>query len=76
MVLFGQSAGAADTFLIASMDEAPKLINSAIMESGGGRDFPSVAEAEPWNELFATTLGCEPSNVSFPSRHCISQILC
>jgi carboxylesterase type B len=64
MVLFGQSAGAFNTFAIATMDEAPGLINAAIMESGGGSDFASVAEAQPWNDLFFTTLGCQPSDVS------------
>ncbi|KAK5991949.1 Para-nitrobenzyl esterase [Cladobotryum mycophilum] len=64
MVLFGQSAGSFDTFVIATLDEAPHLISAAIMQSGGGRDFPSVAEAQPWNELFATTLGCHSSDFS------------
>lgn len=68
MVLFGQSAGSSDTFVIATLDEAPKLINSAIMQSGGGRDFASVDEAQPWNELFASILGCEPSEVSYQFR--------
>ncbi|KAL6893418.1 Alpha/Beta hydrolase protein [Trichoderma evansii] len=62
MVLFGQSAGSFDTFTIATMDEAPSLINAAIMESGGGSDMASVAEAKPWNDLFLTSLGCKPSN--------------
>ncbi|KAM0260904.1 hypothetical protein ACHAQJ_002524 [Trichoderma viride] len=52
MVLFGQSAGSFNTFTIATMDEAPDLISAAIMESGGGSDFASIAEAQPWNELF------------------------
>ncbi|PON22685.1 carboxylesterase [Trichoderma gamsii] len=64
MVLFGQSAGAFNTFAIATMDEAPSLINAAIMESGGGSDFASVAEAQPWNDLFLTGLGCQPSDFS------------
>lgn len=64
MLLFGQSAGSFNTFTIATMDEAPDLIRAAIMESGGGSDFASVVEAQPWNELFVTTLGCQPSNAS------------
>lgn len=64
MVLFGQSAGAFDTFTIATLNDAPDLISAAIMQSGGGSDFASVAEAQPWNELFVTTLGCQPSDVS------------
>lgn len=64
MVLFGQSAGSLDTFTIATLSDAPDLISAAIMQSGGGSDFASVAEAQPWNELFVTTLGCKPSDVS------------
>ncbi|KAL6801428.1 alpha/beta-hydrolase [Trichoderma sp. SZMC 28013] len=64
MVLFGQSAGAFDTFTIATLNDAPDLISAAIMQSGGGSDFASVAEAQPWNELFVTTLGCQPSDFS------------
>jgi para-nitrobenzyl esterase len=63
MVLFGQSAGAFNTFAIATMNEAPSLISAAIMESGGGSDFASVAEAQPWNDVFLTGLGCQPSDV-------------
>lgn len=69
MVLFGQSAGAFNTFAIATMDEAPHLINAAIMESGGGSDFATVAEAQPWNDLFLAGLGCQPSNVSGSPLH-------
>ncbi|KAK6445851.1 cholinesterase [Trichoderma asperellum] len=43
MLLFGQSAGAFNTFAIATMDEAPSLISAAIMESGGGTDFASFS---------------------------------
>ncbi|OPB44533.1 carboxylesterase type b [Trichoderma guizhouense] len=64
MVLFGQSAGSLDTFTIATLSDAPDLISAAIMQSGGGSDFASVAEAQPWNELFVTTLGCKPSDFS------------
>lgn len=69
MLLFGQSAGAFNTFAIATMDEAPSLISAAIMESGGGADFASVTEAQPWNDLFLTGLGCQPSNVSGSHLH-------
>lgn len=64
MVLFGQSAGSFNTFTIATLNEAPSLISAAIMESGGGSDFASISDAQPWNELFVTTLGCRPSDVS------------
>ncbi|EHK16509.1 uncharacterized protein TRIVIDRAFT_227371 [Trichoderma virens Gv29-8] len=64
MVLFGQSAGSFNTFTIATLNEAPHLISAAIMESGGGSDFASVVEAQPWNDLFVTTLGCRPSDFS------------
>ena len=38
VVLHGQSAGAADAFVLATLPQAPELMSAVIMESGGGRD--------------------------------------
>lgn len=64
VLLFGQSAGAADIFAIATMDNAPKLMKAAIMESGGGRDLATITEAEPWHLSFAEQLNCSTLDVS------------
>lgn len=45
-MFYGQSAGAIDGFVLASLPQAPELFNSAILESGGGRDYllPSIEQ--------------------------------
>lgn len=64
MLLFGQSAGAINTFIIATLPQAPGLINSAISESGGGRDVQLNATVQMIAESYAMSLGCGLSDVS------------
>jgi para-nitrobenzyl esterase len=59
VLLFGQSAGAALSFAISTLPEAPSLISALAAESGGGRSVAPYDEAQPYFELFAKNLGCE-----------------
>ena len=64
MVLFGQSAGADNIFVIATLPEAPTLIRAAISESGGGRDAPSKETVNDSGATYAKALNCSVSDVS------------
>jgi len=57
VLLFGQSAGAADTLTLATLPLAPSLFSAAAVESGN-RDFPTTQEAQPYNAMFARKLSC------------------
>lgn len=76
VVLFGQSAGAIDTFTIATLDQAPKLINAAIMESGGGNDYATTAEAEAYGQEYVMSLGCKIDDVFLPQSHGLLGVRC
>lgn len=58
VLLFGQSAGAALSFVISTLPEAPSLISAVAAESGGGRSSAPYAEAQPYFKAFANNLGC------------------
>ncbi|KAJ9151411.1 Carboxylic ester hydrolase [Pleurostoma richardsiae] len=58
VLLFGESAGAFNTWAITTLPQAPALMRAAAMESGGGVTFPTIAEAEPWSQQFAQALNC------------------
>lgn len=64
MLLHGQSAGATDTFTIATLPQAPRLISAAIMESGGGRDAPLYDSMQTLGQSYAQSLNCSVSDVS------------
>lgn len=64
VMLFGQSAGASNAFAIATMKNAPGLIRAAALQSGGGRDYATVSQAEGWHRSFAEQTGCENTDVS------------
>lgn len=69
VLLFGQSAGAVDTYTIASLAEAPQLIRAAAMESGGGRDAPAQKKVQRWHKLFLNGLNCTTADVSHTTYH-------
>ncbi|KAJ6106010.1 hypothetical protein N7512_009527 [Penicillium capsulatum] len=62
VLLFGQSAGAADGYVVASLPEAPSLINSFISESGGGRGLIDNSTLQSVGASYARTLNCGISN--------------
>ncbi|KAK8103254.1 hypothetical protein PG984_016400 [Apiospora sp. TS-2023a] len=61
VLLFGQSAGAVDTYALASRDEAPQVMRAAAMQSGGGRDLPTIDQVQKWQTRFADGLNCSSS---------------
>lgn len=64
MLLFGQSSGAEDAFVIASLPQAPYFINSAILESGVGKQLQINSTAQSVGASYARTLKCNPGDVS------------
>jgi carboxylesterase type B len=66
VLMFGQSAGAINTFIIATLPQAPSLMNAAITESGGGRDVELNSSAQSLGASYAAALGC--SDVSEYSK--------
>lgn len=58
VMLFGQSAGAADTYIISSLPQAPSLISAAIMQSGSGSRLQTKSDVQNVTETFVKALGC------------------
>jgi carboxylesterase type B len=58
VLLFGQSAGADDSFVLATLPQALKLIYAAALESGSGRTVATVQQVTPWNRQFVRKAGC------------------
>jgi carboxylesterase type B len=63
VMLHGQSAGAVDSFTVATLPQAPSLINGVILQSGGGRDAVLKDHAEALGEAYALGLNCSVTNV-------------
>ncbi|KAJ3496183.1 hypothetical protein NLG97_g2846 [Lecanicillium saksenae] len=59
MVLFGQSAGATDAYIIATLPEAPSLIKSVIAESLALPSLVDSSSVENAAVSYAKGLGCE-----------------
>ncbi|KAI1478967.1 alpha/beta-hydrolase [Daldinia eschscholtzii] len=64
VLLFGQSAGAVDSFVITTLPEAPELMRAAALESGAGRDLATVADAKEWYSEFLYAINCTEHNLS------------
>ncbi|PKK44949.1 hypothetical protein CI102_8799 [Trichoderma harzianum] len=64
VMLFGQSAGADDTFVVSTLPEAKHLISAAVMESGGGQDVAPYKTATYTGKSYAKTLNCRSDDVS------------
>ncbi|KAK8070404.1 hypothetical protein PG997_010607 [Apiospora hydei] len=63
VLLFGQSAGAMDTYTLASREEAPQVMRAAAMQSGGGRDLPTIDQVQKWQTRFAEGLNCSTTDL-------------
>jgi carboxylesterase type B len=59
VLLFGQSAGAMDSYLLSSLPQAPSLFRAVALESGGGRDSPSVADTKAVYGEYIRSLDCD-----------------
>lgn len=66
MLLFGQSAGAENAYVIASLPQAPSLFKSVISESGGGRGLINNATTQMIGASYAQALNCSVTDVSVP----------
>jgi carboxylesterase type B len=64
VLLFGQSAGAEDAFVLATLPQAPSLFRSVAMQSGGGRDSPNVEWTKAYYSKYIGALGCNPDGGS------------
>lgn len=64
VLLFGQSAGALDTYIISSLPQAKSLISAAVLESGSGQNISTAAAAKDSNEAFVKGLNCSTTDVS------------
>ena len=64
VLLFGQSAGAANSYVISTLSEAPSLIAGTAILSGGGRNIAALEDVRAWNEEFATRLNCSASDAA------------
>ncbi|KAJ5899519.1 hypothetical protein N7495_004263 [Penicillium taxi] len=62
VVLFGQSAGAENVYIIGSLPRAPSLINGIISESGGGRTLTANSTQQKVGASFARILKCNSSD--------------
>ena len=59
VLLFGQSSGAMDSYLLSSLPQAPSLFRAVALESGGGRDSPSVADTKAVYAEYIRSLNCD-----------------
>lgn len=64
VLLFGQSAGGQDTFVISSLPQAPSLISAAVLESALPGNLSTVAQAQSLGQAFVTGLNCSASNMT------------
>lgn len=64
VMLFGQSAGASDAFVVSALPQAKSLMKSVAMQSGGGQDLAERHLADAVGASYAETLGCSRSDVS------------
>lgn len=58
VLLFGQSAGASDTFIISSLPQATSLISAAIMQSGAGSQLQTTSGVQNATQAFVKAVGC------------------
>lgn len=64
VMLFAQSAGAANAFAMSTMDNITEYVSAMVMESGGGQDVTPKETAQLAGESFSKTLNCSTSDVS------------
>ncbi|KAK6216052.1 hypothetical protein LQW54_003826 [Pestalotiopsis sp. IQ-011] len=63
VLLFGQSSGADDAFVVSTLPEARSLISAAVFESGGGLDIVPYEIAQLSGSSFAETLNCSTNDL-------------
>jgi carboxylesterase type B len=74
VLLFGESAGATNVFILTTLPKATSLFNAAIWESGAGPQLATPAVANTLGTTYATELNCTGTDVSKPiSPQCTTQ---
>lgn len=58
VLLFGQSAGALDTYALGTIREIESIISAAAIQSGGSRTLPTIDDAENFTSKFVEMLNC------------------
>lgn len=74
VLLFGQSAGAQDTYVISSLPQASSLISTAILQSGAGGQLDTTADVQNTTEAFVKALGCGLDDVACVRAASVSAI--
>lgn len=64
ILVYGQSSGADDTYVLSTLPQARPYIAAAICESGGGVDLPPYKDVQSFGAKYARMLGCARNNVS------------
>ncbi|OTB01379.1 hypothetical protein M426DRAFT_220377 [Hypoxylon sp. CI-4A] len=64
VLLFGESAGAIDSYVLATLPEITDLARAVALESGGGRDLATVADSKIWYSEFIKALNCSTPDLS------------
>ena len=75
VVVHGQSAGSINLFIIATLSQAPDLMSSAIMQSGGGRNIIYNGTVQALSRTFANSLNCSIDDVGGRSVNPLSILL-
>jgi carboxylesterase type B len=66
VLLFGESAGAMNVFILSPLPKATSLFNAAIWESGDGPQLATPAIANTLGTSYANKLNCTGTDVSIP----------
>ncbi|KAJ5820467.1 hypothetical protein N7474_006058 [Penicillium riverlandense] len=74
VLLFGQSAGAEDAFIIASLPQAPSFFNSVIMESGAGKRLLHNSTIQSVGASYAQTLKCSSDDKACLQSRTVSDL--
>ncbi|KAJ6259701.1 Cholinesterase [Drechslerella dactyloides] len=64
VLLFGQSAGAWNSFIISTLPDAKNLMRAVALESGGGIDLPSSSSAQMAGAMFAKRANCSANDAA------------
>ncbi|RVD83247.1 uncharacterized protein DFL_007642 [Arthrobotrys flagrans] len=68
VLLFGQSAGAWNTWIISTLPNAPNLMRAVALESGGGVDFQTNFSAQLGGAAFAKNANCTVTDAACLKR--------
>ncbi|KAK6529504.1 hypothetical protein TWF281_008677 [Arthrobotrys megalospora] len=62
VLLFGQSAGAWNSWIISTLPSAPNLMRAVALESGGGANFQTNSSAQLGGAAFAANANCSTTD--------------